>query len=122
MAGWDLWRPVLGKRQLPRGSDLLADRRNKGGAWGRRFTEVDIPHRDSQATTEQGTDVPRDSSREEECVARGVRELWLTVNKDNAGPIAFYQRVGFAIAGPVVTDIGGGFAMDDYQMVKSLVD
>jgi len=59
---------------------------------------------------------------EEECVARGVRELWLTVNKDNAGPIAFYQRVGFAIAGSVVTDIGSGFAMDDYQMVKSVVD
>jgi GNAT superfamily N-acetyltransferase len=59
---------------------------------------------------------------EEECVARGVRELWLTVNKDNAGPIAFYQRVGFAIAGPVVADIGGGFVMDDYRMVKSVVD
>jgi ribosomal protein S18 acetylase RimI-like enzyme len=59
---------------------------------------------------------------EEECVARGVRELWLTVNNDNAGPIAFYQRVGFAIAGPVVTDIGGGFFMDDYRMVKSVVD
>jgi len=58
---------------------------------------------------------------EEECLARGVRELWLTVNKDNAGPIAFYQRVGFAIARSVVTDIGGGFVMDDYRMVKSVV-
>jgi ribosomal protein S18 acetylase RimI-like enzyme len=55
---------------------------------------------------------------EEECVARGVRELWLTVNKNNAGPIAFYRRVGFSIAEPIVTDIGNGFVMDDYRMVK----
>lgn len=59
---------------------------------------------------------------EEERVPRGVRELWLTVNKDNAGSITFYQRVGFAIAGPIVTDIGGGFVMNDYRMVKSVVD
>ena len=59
---------------------------------------------------------------EEECVARGVRELWLTVNKDNADSIAFYQRVGFEIAGSSVTDIGGGFVMDDYRMAKSIVD
>ena len=59
---------------------------------------------------------------DEERVARGVRELWLTVNKDNADSIAFYQRVGFASAGPIVTDIGGGFVMDDYRMVKSVVD
>ena len=55
---------------------------------------------------------------EEECVARGVRELWLTVNKNNAGPIAFYRQLGFSIAEPIVTDIGGGFVMDDYRMVK----
>ena len=36
---------------------------------------------------------------EEECVERGVRELWLTVNKDNADSIAFYQRVGFGDTG-----------------------
>ncbi|MFA9412443.1 MAG: GNAT family N-acetyltransferase [Deltaproteobacteria bacterium] len=59
---------------------------------------------------------------EEECIARGVRELWLTVNKDNADSIAFYRRVGFGIAGSSVMDIGGGFVMDDYRMVKSVVD
>ena len=59
---------------------------------------------------------------EEECIARGVRELWLTVNKDNADSIAFYQRIGFGIAGSSVTDIGGGFVMDDYRMAKSVVD
>jgi len=51
-----------------------------------------------------------------------VRELWLTVNKDNADSIAFYRRVGFGIAGSSVTDIGGGFVMDDYRMSKSVVD
>jgi len=51
-----------------------------------------------------------------------VRELWLTVNKDNADSIAFYRRVGFRIAGSSVMDIGGGFVMDDYRMVKGVVD
>jgi GNAT superfamily N-acetyltransferase len=55
---------------------------------------------------------------EEECVARAVRALWLTVNKNNAGSIAFYQWCEFVIAEPMVTDIGGGFVMDDYRMVK----
>jgi ribosomal protein S18 acetylase RimI-like enzyme len=55
---------------------------------------------------------------EEESVARGVRELWLTVNKDNVDSIAFYQRLGFVIAEPLVMDIGNGFVMDDYRMVK----
>jgi len=26
--------------------------------------------------------------------------------------------IGFVIAKPIVTDIGGGFVMDDYRMVK----
>lgn len=57
---------------------------------------------------------------EEECVRRNIQQLWLTVNKDNAGPIAFYERVGFAIVDAMVTDIGGGFVMDDYRMVKRI--
>jgi ribosomal protein S18 acetylase RimI-like enzyme len=55
---------------------------------------------------------------EQECVARDIRELWLTVNKDNTDAIAFYQRVGFVIVEPIVTDIGNGFVMDDHRMVK----
>ena len=57
---------------------------------------------------------------ERECAARGVRQLWLTVAKDNAESIAFYERAGFTIAGPFVLDIGGGFIMDDHRMVKSI--
>lgn len=57
---------------------------------------------------------------EEDCASRRIRTLWLTVNKDNVGPIAFYERSGFLIDDAMVTDIGNGFAMDDYQMVKQL--
>ena len=34
--------------------------------------------------------------------------LWLTVNKDNAGAIAWYTRKGFKNAGAIVQDIGMG--------------
>jgi GNAT superfamily N-acetyltransferase len=48
------------------------------------------------------------------------RRLILSVNKRNAKAIAVYQRNGFRIVESVVTDIGGGFVMDDYIMVKEL--
>jgi GNAT superfamily N-acetyltransferase len=46
--------------------------------------------------------------------------LWLTVNRYNAGPIAWYQRQGFAIVDQVKKDIGEGFFMDDFIMEKPL--
>ena len=55
---------------------------------------------------------------EERCIEMGIRELWLTVNRHNAGPIAFYRRMGFTKSESVVQDIGNGFVMDDYRMVK----
>ena len=42
--------------------------------------------------------------------------IQLTVNKNNSDSIAFYKNVGFEIVNDVVTDIGGGFVMDDYIM------
>jgi GNAT superfamily N-acetyltransferase len=50
----------------------------------------------------------------------GARRLILSVNKRNAKAIAAYQGNGFVIAESVVTDIGGGFVMDDYVMAKEL--
>jgi GNAT superfamily N-acetyltransferase len=50
------------------------------------------------------------------CAEMGLRELWLTVNRHNAGSIAFYQRMGFVIAASIAQDIGNGFVMDDYRM------
>ncbi len=48
----------------------------------------------------------------------GAKRLMLTVNKQNAKAIAAYQRNGFAITHSVMVDIGGGFFMDDYVMMK----
>ena len=46
--------------------------------------------------------------------------LVLNVNKHNVSAQAAYQRRGFAIRGPVVLDIGGGFVMDDFVMARPL--
>lgn len=43
--------------------------------------------------------------------------LELNVNKYNPA-LHFYHRLGFAIEGEVVIDIGNGYVMDDYLMVK----
>ena len=57
---------------------------------------------------------------EREARAGRAHRLILAVNKRNAKAIAAYQRNGFVIAESVVTDIGGGFVMDDYVMAKEL--
>ncbi len=54
------------------------------------------------------------------CSDLGIKDLWLTVNRHNHAAIAFYQEMGFAAAGTLVQDIGGGFVMDDYKMVKKI--
>lgn len=57
---------------------------------------------------------------EREVRANGTRRLILSVNKRNIQAITAYKRNGFVIADSVVTDIGGGFVMDDYVMTKEL--
>ena len=57
---------------------------------------------------------------EREVRAGAGRRLILSVNKRNARAIAAYQRNGFVTADSVVTDIGGGFVMDDFIMAKEL--
>lgn len=52
--------------------------------------------------------------------SRGCSRLVLAVNKNNRDAIAAYLKHGFRIADAVVKDIGGGFVMDDYIMVKAL--
>ena len=52
--------------------------------------------------------------------AAGAHRLILSVNKRNGKAIAAYRRNGFVITESVVTDIGGGFVMDDYIMAKDL--
>ena len=52
----------------------------------------------------------------ERCKKDGRQRIWLTVNKQNAGSIAAYGKLGFRQADSVVTDIGGGYVMDDYVL------
>ena len=70
----------------------------------------------------QGRGLGKDvlSFAEQQCVAQGLRTLWLTVNRNNTNSIAFYMRMGFVKEAEIVNDIGGGFVMDDYKMVKRI--
>ena len=52
--------------------------------------------------------------------AKGMTVLWLTVNRHNSGSIAFYEHLGYVKEGTLVQDIGNGFVMDDYRMMKRL--
>jgi ribosomal protein S18 acetylase RimI-like enzyme len=57
---------------------------------------------------------------EERARERGFRTVILAVNKGNQKAIAAYQKNGFTVREAVVSDIGGGFVMDDYVMAKTL--
>jgi ribosomal protein S18 acetylase RimI-like enzyme len=50
---------------------------------------------------------------------RGLRTLWLTVNKHNP-TLRQYVRWGFVNVGPVVADIGGGYVMDDFKLERQV--
>jgi ribosomal protein S18 acetylase RimI-like enzyme len=52
--------------------------------------------------------------------AQHCDSLILAVNKQNSQAIAAYQKHGFVVRESVQVDIGQGFVMDDYIMVKSL--
>lgn len=51
---------------------------------------------------------------------RGLGFVTLTVNKNNSGSIRAYESLGFVNEGPLETDIGGGFIMDDFLMRKKI--
>lgn len=46
------------------------------------------------------------------------KKITLTVNKNNVVAQARYKKWGFQVVDAVVTDIGGGFVMDDFIMQK----
>ena len=52
--------------------------------------------------------------------SQGCSRLILAVNKRNQSAIGAYHKHGFVIEQAVVKDIGGGFVMDDYVMVRAL--
>ncbi len=56
----------------------------------------------------------------EEALKSGKKRVYLTVNKHNDHAVAVYKKIGFSIIDDVVTDIGGGYVMDDYIMEYTL--
>ena len=49
----------------------------------------------------------------------GYREVYLTVNKENARAVHAYEKYGMKREKSIKTDIGGGFFMDDYVYVAA---
>jgi RimJ/RimL family protein N-acetyltransferase len=49
---------------------------------------------------------------------KGLKRITLNTHKRNAIAIRAYEGLGFRIVGPVLTDIGEGYVMDDYQLEK----
>lgn len=45
-----------------------------------------------------------------------LKAVYLTVNKHNDDTISIYHHLGFQVIDSVVSDIGGGFVMDDFIM------
>lgn len=50
----------------------------------------------------------------------GCTKISLAVNKRNTNAIAAYDKWGFRVEASVVKDIGGGFVMDDFIMVRDV--
>ena len=57
---------------------------------------------------------------EDYCKNNGLKSVWLTCNKYNADSLAVYERLGFKTVDTAVTDIGGGYVMDDYILEKTI--
>ena len=49
-----------------------------------------------------------------------LQSISLTVNKQNTDAIRAYEKMGFVNTESLVTNIGGGFVMDDFKMVKEI--
>lgn len=49
-----------------------------------------------------------------------LKRISLTVNKNNKLALQAYEKLGFANEGPTVTNIGGGFVMDDYILALNM--
>jgi len=57
---------------------------------------------------------------EAEGLRQACRSVRLMVNRNNADAIAAYKSMGFQTKREVVTDIGQGFVMDDFEMCRML--
>ena len=50
----------------------------------------------------------------------GATRIWLTCNKHNTVTLDIYRKLGFTAVDSIVTDIGGGFVMDDHVLELKL--
>ena len=50
-----------------------------------------------------------------------LKNIYLTVNRNNIKTIASYQKMGFNISGEICADIGEGYVMDDFKMELELI-
>ena len=57
---------------------------------------------------------------EEKAKTYQLKNIRLTVNINNTIAIKAYEKLGFKNVGPIVADIGNGFIMDDFQMMKQI--
>lgn len=53
------------------------------------------------------------------CRRESLGKIWLTCNKYNSNSLAVYHALGFTVDRAQVSDIGGGFAMDDYVLSQA---
>ena len=51
---------------------------------------------------------------------KGLKSVWLTVNRNNKHAIDVYKHKGFVVTRTQAADIGNGFVMDDYIFEKVL--
>ena len=70
----------------------------------------------------RGRGIPRAAFRfiETLCRIAGLRQIYLTVNKQNTHAIEVYKHHGFYEIDAVVSDIGCGYVMDDYILQKDV--
>lgn len=57
---------------------------------------------------------------EDYAIKIGKSQIKLHVNKLNVNAIEAYKKMGFVQTKSMITDIGNGFVMDDYEMVRIL--
>ena len=57
---------------------------------------------------------------EQETKKEGLSKIRLTVNKKNTHAASVYEHYGYKTVEAVEADIGGGYVMDDYVMVKQV--
>lgn len=69
----------------------------------------------------QGSGIGKDllNEVEKQAISRQTRAIHLNVNKRNIAT-EFYKKNGFETLEEIVLDIGNGFVMDDYILIKNL--